>query len=105
VPITQNEMARYVVQHGGALYPHNQWLELWIETGALGAAIGLVFALAVVRRIRRLAAPARPFAYAAFAAAVTESCVNFQVTTDSWWAALAASAYLLARLGNHTGPR
>ena len=80
----------------GRYYPHNQWLELWIETGALGAAMGLAFALLVVRRIRRLPRPMRPFAYAAFASAVTVSCVNFEVTTDSWWAALAASGYLLA---------
>jgi exopolysaccharide production protein ExoQ len=105
VPISQDEMSHYVVQHGQGIYPHNQWLQLWIETGALGAAIGLAFALLVVHRIQLLAAPLRPFAYAAFASAVTESCVNFEVTTDSWWAALAASGYLLARLGYRADPR
>ena len=72
MPITQDEMSHYVVQHGQGIYPHNQWLELWIETGALGAAIGLAFALLVVHRIQLLAVPLRPFAYAAFASAVTE---------------------------------
>jgi O-antigen ligase len=105
VPISQDEMTHYVVQHGPANYPHNQWLELWIETGAMGAAMGLAFALLVVRRIQFLAPPIRPFAYAAVASALTESCVNFEVTTDSWWAALAACGYLLATLGHCAGPR
>jgi hypothetical protein len=99
VPITQDELSHYVVQHNQGIYPHDQWLELWVETGALGAVIGLIFALLVVRRIQRLADPIRPFACAAFASAVTISCVNFEVMTDSWWAALAASAYLFAAIG------
>lgn len=99
VPITKEELSHYVVQHNQGIYPHDQWLELWVETGALGAVIGLIFALLVVRRIQRLADPIRPFACAAFASAVTISCVNFEVMTDSWWAALAASAYLFAAIG------
>jgi hypothetical protein len=105
VPISRDEIAHYVVQHGQGIYPHNQWLELWIETGALGAIVGLAFVLLVLRRIQLLATSIRPFAYAAFASAVAESCVNFEVTTDSWWAALAASAYLLARLSDRAAPR
>jgi hypothetical protein len=51
-------------------------------------------------RISRLAPPILPYAHATFASAVVISCVNFEVTTDSWWAALAASAWLFAAL-NH----
>ena len=104
VPITQDEMSHYALKLGQATYPHNQWLELWLETGAIGAAIGLAFVLLMVIRMRRLAPSVRPFAYAAFASAVAVSCVNFEVTTDSWWAALAATAYLLAMLGRRIGP-
>jgi O-antigen ligase len=99
VPITKDELSHYVVQHNQGIYPHDQWLELWVETGALGAVIGLVFALLVVRRIQRLGDPIRPFACAAFASAVTISCLNFEVITDSWWAALTACAYLFATIG------
>jgi exopolysaccharide production protein ExoQ len=88
------------LHNGHGVYPHNQWLELWVETGAIGAIIGLALALLTLRRIGRLAPPIRPYALAAFAAAVVISCVNFEVTTDSWWAALAASAWLFAAL-NH----
>jgi exopolysaccharide production protein ExoQ len=86
------------LHNGHGVYPHNQWLELWVETGAIGAAIGLALALLTLRRISRLAPPIRPYAHAAFASAVVVSCVNFEVTTDSWWAALAASAWLFAAL-------
>ena len=105
LPITQAEISSFVLRHDRGTYPHNQWLELWIETGAVGAAIGLAFALLVVSRIQRLAAPTRPFAYAAFASAATVSCVNYELFTDSWWAALAATAYLLAMFDHRIARR
>ncbi len=89
------------LQHGHSVYPHNQWLELWVETGAIGAAIALALALLTLRRISRLAPPIQPYALAAFASAVLISCVNFEVTTDSWWAALAAGAWLFTALDHH----
>ncbi len=89
------------LHNGHGVYPHNQWLELWVETGAIGATIGLALALLVLRRISRLAPPIQPYALAAFAAAVFISCVNFEVTTNSWWAALAASAWLFTALDHH----
>jgi hypothetical protein len=36
-----------------------------------------------------------PFACAAFAAAAAVSASSFELTTDSWWAALALTATLL----------
>jgi O-antigen ligase len=51
VPITPVELAHFVIQDDHGIYPHNQWLGLWVETGAPGAAIGLGFALLVARVI------------------------------------------------------
>jgi O-antigen ligase len=99
LPIHPDELARYVYTDARGIYPHNQWLELWVELGALGAALGLVFAVLLLRRIRRLPGSLRPFAYAAFAAAMTIASVNYEVVTDSWWCALAASAVLFSILG------
>jgi O-antigen ligase len=96
-----NTIPNAYLHNGHGVYPHNQWLELWVEIGAIGAIIGLALALLTLRRIGRLAPPIRPYALAAFAAAVVISCVNFEVTTDSWWAALAASAWLFAALDHH----
>jgi O-antigen ligase len=98
LPIHPEEMARYIYGDPRGFYPHNQWLELWVELGLLGAALGLAFALLVLRRIRPLPPPIRPFAYAAFAAAMTIASVNYEVVTDSWWAALAACAVLFLLL-------
>ncbi len=99
VPIRPDELARYIYTDARGIYPHNQWLELWVELGAVGAALGLVFALLMLRRIRWLPRALRPFAYAAFTCAMTVASVNYEVVTDSWWCALAACAVLFAMLG------
>lgn len=99
VPIRATELASYVGFDDKGIYPHNQWLQLWVELGALGAAAGLAFAWLVLARIRRLPPPARPFALAAFASAMAVAGANYEITTDSWWAALAACAILFGILG------
>jgi exopolysaccharide production protein ExoQ len=99
LPIRPDELARYIYTDARGIYPHNQWLELWVELGAIGAVLGLVFALLMLRRIRRLPEALRPYAYAAFVSAMTVASVNYEVVTDSWWCALAASAVLFAMLG------
>ena len=96
VPVRAEELSAYTYVTGPGTYAHNQWVELWLETGAVGAAIGLAFALLTLHRIREMQFARRPYAYAAFAAAMAISCVNFQIATDSWWAALAACGALFA---------
>ena len=76
VPIHPDELARYIYTDLHGVYPHNQWLELWVELGALGAVLGLVFALLLLRRIRWLPEGVRPFAYAAFASGMTMASVS-----------------------------
>jgi exopolysaccharide production protein ExoQ len=102
LPIRPEELSHFVIQHDDGIYPHNQWLGVWAETGVPGAAIALGFALLVLWRIRRLGDTFRPFAYATFASALAISYVNFEVKTDSWWAAVAAGAYLLMTLDTTT---
>ena len=104
LPIPREELSHFVIQHDQGIYPHNQWLGLWVETGAPAAAIGVCFALMVLWRIRSLEATIQPFAYATFASAMAISSVNFEVKTDSWWAALAASGYLLTTLAASPAP-
>lgn len=96
LPATPAEMAHYQKAAGAGIYPHNQWLELWVETGLPGVLIGLAFALLILARIRRLAAALRPAAYATYVMAMGIASLGFEITTDSWWAALAASAALFA---------
>ena len=96
VPIRPAELAHYVYAGPGGIYPHNQWLELWVELGAPGAVLGLMFAVLVLRRVLLLPVGVRPFAYAAFASAMTVASVNYEVVTDSWWCALAACGLLFS---------
>ena len=104
VPIRPEELATYRYANDSGVYPHNQWLELWIETGAVGAALGLAFLALVLWRIRARPAAIRPFAFAACGSALTISWLNFEIATDSWWAALTASALLFTWL-NAPPPR
>ena len=105
MPIRPEELATYRFASDSGIYPHNQWLELWIETGVVGAALGLAFLALVLWRIRALPAATRPFAFAACGSALTISWLNFEITTDSWWAALTASALLFKLLSAPPPPR
>jgi len=95
VPIRPAELAHYQFVVPQGVYPHQQWLELWLELGVAGALLALALALLVFSRIDRLPLRIRPFGFAAFAAALAVSLSNFEITTDSWWAALAGTAFLV----------
>jgi O-antigen ligase len=98
LPLPPEELRHYLILNGSNIYAHDQWLELWVETGAVGAILGLGFSLLVLHRIGGISTEIRPYGYAAFGAGVLISCVNFEVMTDSWWAAVAASGFLFAAL-------
>jgi len=104
VPIRPAEQRAFVFVDPHGVYPHNQVLQLWLETGAAGVALGLVFVLLVLRRIDRLPARLYPFGCAAFAAASVVSASSFELTTDSWWAALALTSVLLRWAGEAAMP-
>jgi O-antigen ligase len=94
VPINPEELASYRFAVASGSYPHNQGLELWLETGVLGASIGLLFVLLVLVRIGRLPSTMVPFALGAFVTALCIPMTGIRITTDSWFAALAACGYL-----------
>ncbi len=99
LPATPNQVAHFIKATGSGIYPHNQWLELWVETGLFGVLLGLAFVLLVLWRAGGLAPALRPFAYGAFAMAMAVASAGFEITTDSWWAALAASAAVFGLFG------
>lgn len=96
LPATPEEMAHFIKAQGSGIYPHNQFLELWVESGLPGVLLGLAFALLVLRRAAQLPPALRPFGYAAFVVALAIASSGFEITTDSWWAALAASGALFS---------
>lgn len=95
LPIRPEELQTYLWAKD-SIYPHNQFIQIWVELGAAGISIFLAGSLYVVSSIRRLPIRFRPYAYADFMFVVMVSFADFEYTTDSLWAALAASALLFA---------
>jgi len=104
VPIRPAEQASYVFVKPSGIYPHQQWLQLWLETGAAGVVLGTLFALLVLHRIGRLPPRLAPFALATFTAAIVLSFSSFEITTDSWWAALALTTLLFRLAAGAVAP-
>ena len=52
-----------------APHPHNAILQLWVELGLPGLALGIIFAILVLQRIGRLNPRLVPFAFGAWVAA------------------------------------
>ena len=94
IPATPSELAHYVYITKAGIYPHNQWLELWVDLGPVAVLLAIALIWVAYRRIGRLSAPFRPYALMVFVIVLVISSVDFQVNTDSWWAALAAQAFL-----------
>jgi O-antigen ligase len=102
VPIHAGELATYLYADATGIYPHNQWIELWLETGLAGVLVALALVLLVLRRVDN--GPWRAYGLAAIAASLTASLLNFEITTDSWWAGLAAAAVLFRLLPKEERP-
>ena len=51
------------------IHAHNQYLQVWFELGAIGAALMLALGIAILRTVRTLARDFQPYAYAAFTTA------------------------------------
>ena len=104
LPIRPEELARYHwVGANGTPHPHDFWLQLWVETGVLGAILGSSFALLVLWRAWRQPIKIRPFALAAVAATFISSLASFNLATDAWWCAVTATGLLFALMGD-AGP-
>lgn len=68
------------------LHPHDGWLQIWLELGAVGAVLTAVLLWRIIDRLRRM--PAEPVMMASAAAAIVAglviSSVSFGVW-QSWW--------------------
>ncbi len=51
------------------LHSHNQFLQVWFELGALGAALLMAIGIGLLYSIRRMSDQVKPYAYAAFVTA------------------------------------
>ena len=99
LPIRPDELARYrYVTAAGTPHPHGNWVQLWVETGIGGVALGLAFALLVLWRAWKMPKASRPFALACCTAVFIDAVASFDLASDSWWAVQAAAALLFSLL-------
>jgi exopolysaccharide production protein ExoQ len=87
---------RLVTDH--APHPHNVVLQLWVELGLPGLALGIAFAFLTLRQANRVSAPLVPFALGAWVAALCLSLVAYSFWTDSLFAAFALTGFAFALL-------
>lgn len=95
LPIQPAELARYhVVTADGIGHAHNLWLQVWVETGLVGAVLFLAFALYVLRQTLTLPASMQPFALAGYTTVLALTISTYNLSADSWWAAIAWTVFL-----------
>ncbi len=82
------------------LHTHNNWIQLWLETGVIGllVAIALVALVAVGARRRFEARPPLMATAGAAAAAMTVASMSFGVWQEWWLSTLALAAVLVVSL-------
>lgn len=82
-----------------SLHPHNAGLQIWLETGAIGALLGVITIFCLGQKAQDFASGGRARAMAVsgtFAAVIIIASVSYGVWQDWWWALIALSAGLLA---------
>lgn len=77
------------------LHPHNAYLQVWLETGAVGAMLTLALALLALGATRRLPADEQPYALALFAAALVMVSTAYGIWQAWWMAGIVASGLML----------
>jgi exopolysaccharide production protein ExoQ len=84
------------------LHPHNGIIQIWLELGAAGAILAAVFAIGLMRAVRRwpIGDAGTEAACALFAAGFTIICVSYGLW-QSWWLAslFFGAAFLIAARG------
>lgn len=82
-------------------HPHNSFLQVWVELGAVGAILLFAAGIALLQAIRALEPSSRAFAYAFFSAGVVYASVAHSLW-QAWFAATLALAFVLFRLGGNS---
>jgi O-antigen ligase len=103
------EMLKSLKRPATPLHPHNAFLQVRLELGALGALLALVFTLSLLFATRRLDRSARAFALGTMASAIGMLAVAFGAWQTWWLSAMILSglAILVAdrpRAGSESKP-
>lgn len=87
-----------------AAHPHNVFVQLWLELGLPGLALGLAFALLVLYKASQLEKKLVPFAMASWIAAFSLSCTAYDFWTDSFFSAFALTGFIFVMLNKKEKP-
>ncbi len=79
------------------LHPHNAFLQVWLELGAVGAALALAATLLLLNGVKHLDERDQPFALALFATSLAMISTAYGVW-QPWWMASFLAAALTLRL-------
>ena len=94
----------YTMVTQNAPHPHNVVLQLWVELGLPGVALGIAFALATLHNASRLSKPLAPFAMGAWVAALCLALVAYNFWTDSMFATFALTGFAFVLLERQVNP-
>ncbi|TWA60747.1 O-antigen ligase [Azospirillum brasilense] len=83
------------------LHPHNAFLQVWLELGAVGAALALAAALLLLLGTGRMERRLQPFALALFASALAMASTAYGIW-QAWWMGGMLAAGLMLRLAART---
>jgi len=100
-PISPHSV-HYAVTAGPVSHPHNAYTQLWVELGLPGLALGVFFALFMLRMAGRVQQKSAPFALAAWTMAFALAMVAYDFWTDSLLAAFALTAFAFAVMERKT---
>ncbi|WP_371396260.1 O-antigen ligase family protein [Fretibacter rubidus] len=81
-----------------SLHPHNAGLQIWLETGAIGALLAVITIFFIGQKAQDFASGGRARAVAVagtMAAVILIASVSYGVWQDWWWALIALSTGLL----------
>lgn len=98
LPFQEPHGSQYVFMTMQASHPHNVMIELWVELGLPGLALGVAFALLMLRKAAHLDKKLAPFAMGAWMAALCLSLVAYDFWTDALFSAFALSGFVFIML-------
>lgn len=83
----------------GMVQPHNIYLQIWNELGAIGALLTWALGLAILRRINTAPAPLARWYHAAFATAAVQLGLNWSMNSSWYLASFAVAALTMIFAG------
>ena len=102
LPYAQPHGLTYEFVKQAASHPHNALIELWVELGIVGLAMGATIAIMLLQKTARFASPVIPFALGAWAAALCISSVAYSFWDDSLFALFAMTMVAFIILNQQT---